>query len=152
MNTYEKSFTTGLPGLDAALKGVLAGDNIVWQVDTIEDYQALVTPFVHAGIASGRQVVYFRFATHPPIIPPDDLVAMIEGCRRGLVEFQGRGPRLTCPACSPGPWWSLSCPSQQGRPGRHLQARSAEQALGPTAARETGRMMVGVETWQRRHH
>ena len=78
MNTYEKSFTTGLPGLDAALKGVLAGDNIVWQVDSTEDYQALATPFVHAGIESGRQVIYFRFATHPPILPPDDQVTKIE--------------------------------------------------------------------------
>jgi pyruvate, water dikinase len=78
MNSYETIFTTGLPGLDSALKGILAGDNIVWQVDTIEDYQSLATPFVQAGIASGRQVVYFRFASHPPVIPPDTRVTTVE--------------------------------------------------------------------------
>ncbi len=78
MNSYETMFTTGLPGLDSALKGVLAGDNIVWQVDTIEDYQVLITPFVQAGIASGRQVIYFRFASHPEMIPLDSRVTKIE--------------------------------------------------------------------------
>jgi len=26
------------------LKGLLPGDNVVWQVDAVEEYQALVTP------------------------------------------------------------------------------------------------------------
>ncbi|HPS09505.1 MAG TPA: hypothetical protein PLG22_18400, partial [Kiritimatiellia bacterium] len=29
--------TTGLPSLDNALGGILAGDNIVWHVDRIQD-------------------------------------------------------------------------------------------------------------------
>jgi len=78
LNMYETMFTTGLPGLDSALKGVLAGDNIVWQVDSIEDYQALARPFVQAGIASGRKLVYFRFASHPPLIQPDTAVILVE--------------------------------------------------------------------------
>ncbi len=78
MQTYDRSFTTGLPGLDSALKGVLPGDNIVWQVDSIGDYQALVTPFVRAGIASGRRLVYFRFASHPPMIQPDGSYLTVE--------------------------------------------------------------------------
>ena len=36
--------TTGLPGLDAMLRGVARGDNIVWQVQALEDYRALVLP------------------------------------------------------------------------------------------------------------
>ncbi|TLN06079.1 pyruvate, phosphate dikinase, partial [bacterium] len=78
MNNYETMFTTGLPGLDSALKGILAGDNIVWQVETIEDYQSLVIPFVQAGIASGRRVVYFRFASHQPLIPEDKAVHRVD--------------------------------------------------------------------------
>lgn len=77
MHAYETTFTTGLPGLDRALKGVLPGDNIVWQVDSIKDYQALVTPYVEAGIHSGRRMVYFRFASHPPMVPPDTQVDTI---------------------------------------------------------------------------
>jgi hypothetical protein len=77
MQKYETTFTTGLPGLDRALKGILPGDNIVWQVDSIEDYQALVTPYVRAGIDSGRRMVYFRFASHPPLVPSDSPIATV---------------------------------------------------------------------------
>lgn len=70
MKTFTTTFSTGLPSLDKALKGILPGDNIVWQVDDIQDYQVLVTPFAAAGEAAGRKVVYFRFASHhPPLLP-----------------------------------------------------------------------------------
>jgi pyruvate, water dikinase len=63
------AFSTGLPGLDKVLKGVMPGDNIVWQVDAISDYQALVTPYVNAAKQAGRRLVYFRFASHEPLVP-----------------------------------------------------------------------------------
>ncbi len=78
MRPYETAFTTGLPSLDRALKGILPGDNIVWQVDAIEDYQALVTPFVQAGVLSGRRLVYFRFASHQPLIAESEGFTKIE--------------------------------------------------------------------------
>ncbi|TLM99692.1 hypothetical protein FDZ71_15430, partial [bacterium] len=78
MHEYETAFTTGLPGLDRALKGILPGDNIVWQVNSIKDYQALVTPYVEAGIHSGRRMVYFRFASHPPLVTDDIAVQVID--------------------------------------------------------------------------
>ena len=61
--------TTGLPSLDAALSGILAGDNIVWHVDRIQDYQAFVTPYAQAARRDKRQIVYFRFARHKPLLP-----------------------------------------------------------------------------------
>ncbi|MBN1509321.1 MAG: hypothetical protein JW955_20920 [Sedimentisphaerales bacterium] len=67
--SYGVALTTGLPGLDQALKGILPGDNIVWQVDTIEDYMAVVAPYCHAGLRSGQKVIYFRFASHAPVVP-----------------------------------------------------------------------------------
>jgi hypothetical protein len=63
--------TTGLPSLDEALSGILAGDNIVWHVDRIEDYQAFVTPYVQASVRDRRKLVYFRFARHAPLLPDD---------------------------------------------------------------------------------
>lgn len=60
--------TTGLESLDKALEGVLPGDNIVWHVDEIAQYQAFVTPYVEAAIAAGRALLYFRFARHAPLI------------------------------------------------------------------------------------
>jgi hypothetical protein len=65
------TLTTGLPGLDRALKGILPGDNVVWQVDAIEDYAAVVAPYCRAGLQLGRRVIHFRFASHPSVIPKD---------------------------------------------------------------------------------
>ena len=61
--------STGLPSLDQVIQGVLPGDNIVWQVDSIEDYAAFVAPFYTAALSSGQKLVYFRFARHPQLVP-----------------------------------------------------------------------------------
>ena len=63
--------TTGLAGLDAVLRGVMPGDNIVWQVESVSDYKALVTPYVEAARKAGRRLIYFRFAEHEQLIPDD---------------------------------------------------------------------------------
>ena len=71
MSDHGTTLSTGLPELDRVLKGVLPGDNIVWQVDAIGDYMAIVAPFCQAGLESGRKVIYFRFASHPPVVGRD---------------------------------------------------------------------------------
>jgi hypothetical protein len=71
MQLLDPSLTTGLDGLDGMLKGILPGDNIVWQVDSIEDYVAFVTPYCEAAKRSERRLVYFRFAKHEPLLPAD---------------------------------------------------------------------------------
>ncbi|MER2552021.1 MAG: PEP/pyruvate-binding domain-containing protein [Thauera sp.] len=63
--------TTGLAGLDAVLRGVARGDNIVWQVQSLDDYRALVLPYAEAARALGRRLIYFRFAAHPPLLGDD---------------------------------------------------------------------------------
>jgi hypothetical protein len=62
--------TTGLPALDELLRGIEAGDNIVWQTDSPEDYKAFAVPFATRAIANGRKVVYFRFGRHDPLLEP----------------------------------------------------------------------------------
>jgi pyruvate,water dikinase len=64
----DSGLTTGLPGLDQVLKGILPGDNIVWQIDGIEEYKAVVQPYARAAIANGKTLVYFRFARHEPLL------------------------------------------------------------------------------------
>ncbi|MDD5491636.1 MAG: PEP/pyruvate-binding domain-containing protein, partial [bacterium] len=61
--------TTGLRGLDKLVTGLQLGDNVVWQVDTIEDYQHFVTPFAQQAIKDHKRVVYIRFAKHKPLLP-----------------------------------------------------------------------------------
>ncbi|MBW2477102.1 MAG: PEP/pyruvate-binding domain-containing protein [Deltaproteobacteria bacterium] len=66
----DKWVTTGFNGLDEILDGLRIGDNVVWKVDSIEDYRYFVLPYVKQAIASQRQVIYFRFGQHPPVVDP----------------------------------------------------------------------------------
>ncbi len=61
--------TSGLPELDRALCGILAGDNIVWNVDDVEQYRRVARPYAEAAKRDGRQLVYFRFARHERLVP-----------------------------------------------------------------------------------
>jgi KaiC/GvpD/RAD55 family RecA-like ATPase len=60
--------SSGLPGLDKILQGIRSGDNIVWQVDSIDDYLPIVKPFIVNAIAKGQKLVYFRFAEHKELV------------------------------------------------------------------------------------
>ncbi len=60
--------STGIEGLDEILCGLKKGDNIVWQVDRIEDYQRFVIPYVARAVQDGRNIVYLRFAKHKPLV------------------------------------------------------------------------------------
>jgi pyruvate, water dikinase len=72
MNVDLTTFSTGLPGLDKMLLGLRAGDNVVWQVDSIEDYVPFVRPYWEECLRQQRKLVYFRFARHREIISPED--------------------------------------------------------------------------------
>src|SRR5512140_780635 len=65
------SFTSGLPHLDKVLNGIMPGDNVVFQVDSIEEYLPFVQPFCKACSDAGKDLIYFRFAGHDEILPPD---------------------------------------------------------------------------------
>jgi len=63
--------STGLPALDKILHGIRPGDNVVWQVDSIDDYLPFVEPFVAGAQSEGRKIVYFRFAKHKELVSRD---------------------------------------------------------------------------------
>ncbi|MBW2689063.1 MAG: PEP/pyruvate-binding domain-containing protein [Deltaproteobacteria bacterium] len=80
--------TTGFSGLDEILDGLRLGDNVVWKVDSIEDYRYFVGPYVKQALAEKRKVVYFRFGEHPPVVDPDLAVEIIElDPREGFEPF-----------------------------------------------------------------
>jgi pyruvate, water dikinase len=62
--------STGLPGLDKVLQGLLPGDNVVWQVDAVEDYVPFIEPFCAEARRKGKKLIYFRFARHPELLAP----------------------------------------------------------------------------------
>ncbi|MEI6970930.1 MAG: PEP/pyruvate-binding domain-containing protein [bacterium] len=124
--------STGLAGLDGVLKGVLPGDNIVWQIGAIADYQALVTPYCEAARSAGRRLVYFRFASHPPLLlpgfgadiyelHPEDGFEKFIAAIHSAIEVAGRGAFYVfdCLSELAGDWYSdqmlgnffmLTCP------------------------------------------
>lgn len=63
--------STGLNELDKVIQGIRPGDNIVWQVDSIQDYIRFVHPFCRKADEGGGQLIYFRFAGHVPVVPAD---------------------------------------------------------------------------------
>ena len=65
-------FTTGLDGLDKILKGILPGDNIVWEVDDVANYASFIPPYIKAAQKTSKQLIYIRFASHPPLVEADD--------------------------------------------------------------------------------
>ncbi len=67
----DSGLTTGLRGLDHVLRTILPGDNIVWQVGEVRDYEPFIEPCCRANVEAGRKVVYFRFAHHPPLLGPE---------------------------------------------------------------------------------
>jgi len=80
--------SSGLPGLDSILEGLRIGDNVVWRVDSINDYRAFVAPYAAAAKAAGRRVVYVRFASHAPVVEPSGVNATYNlDADRGFESF-----------------------------------------------------------------
>ncbi|OHB58536.1 MAG: hypothetical protein A2Y07_05020 [Planctomycetes bacterium GWF2_50_10] len=64
----EPQYSTGFEKLDDVLNGIIAGDNIVWQVDSIEDYIPFANAFCKFSASHKLPLVYFRFAKHPHLV------------------------------------------------------------------------------------
>jgi hypothetical protein len=68
MARLRTQLSTGLPELDHVFRGLMAGDNLVWQVDTIDDYLPFVVPYAAYARTTQQKLVYFRFAEHKPLL------------------------------------------------------------------------------------
>src|SRR4030042_3381034 len=60
--------STGLEGMDKILCDLKKGDNVVWQVDSVEDYSHFVRPYIDKALEDKRNIVYMRFAQHGPLV------------------------------------------------------------------------------------
>ncbi len=63
--------STGLASLDEVLNGIIAGDNIVWQLNEIDDFFPFVEAYCRFAIQRNKRLIYFRFARHRELIPKD---------------------------------------------------------------------------------
>ncbi len=83
MNLHDK-ISTGHPGLDKVVDYLRLGDNVVWQVDSVEDYKRIAGYFAASAKKSGMSLVYIRFAGHAPILADGQ-------CTRTYYVDAGRG-------------------------------------------------------------
>jgi len=78
MTQSGEPLSTGLPGLDRVLHGLLPGDNVIWQVESLSDYAPFVDAYCRYASQKGERLVYFRFGRHESLPPRD---AEFETCQ-----------------------------------------------------------------------
>ena len=60
---------SGIPALDQVLDHIRMGDNVVWRVSDLDEFRRFAVPFVEQAKKEGRNIIYFRFASHPELVP-----------------------------------------------------------------------------------
>ena len=93
--------TTGVQAVDQVIDGLRLGDNVVWQVDSMDDYRAFVTPFVDSALADGRRVIYIHFGDIEPLCGQQGVIThtLEAGCGfecfasavNAIITAEGRG-------------------------------------------------------------
>lgn len=71
MLSINNKVSTGLKGFDEIIDMLRLGDNVVWQVQSIEDYRQIVEPYIRRTLEDGRKLIYFRFGNHAPLMESD---------------------------------------------------------------------------------
>ena len=80
--------SAGIAGIDEIIDGLRTGDNVVWQVDSIDDYLSFAGPFAERSVGDGKKVVYMRFARHKPVIENNENVRVHNlDARSGFESF-----------------------------------------------------------------
>ena len=59
---------SGIPEMDAALDYIRLGDNVVWRVSELSEFRLFMEPYLRQAIEDGRNIIYFRFASHAPLV------------------------------------------------------------------------------------
>jgi len=60
---------SGIPALDQVLDNIRMGDNVVWRVSDLDEFRRFALPFVEQAKKDRRNIIYFRFASHPELVP-----------------------------------------------------------------------------------
>ena len=59
---------SGIPQMDTALDSIRLGDNVVWRVSDLSEFRLFMEPYVRQAVEDHRNIIYFRFASHDPLI------------------------------------------------------------------------------------
>ena len=98
MAAFEK-ISSGLAGLDHMLDWIRLGDNVVWQVGSVDDYRRIVRVFAKQAINDGRTLVYIRFAPHEPLLDDEEGLTVYRlDAFLGFEHFTGEVHRIIADA------------------------------------------------------
>ena len=64
---------SGIPEMDSAFDNIRLGDNVVWRVSDLSQFRLFMEPYVEQAVRDHRNIIYFRFAAHEPLIGSDSL-------------------------------------------------------------------------------
>ncbi|MCR5789901.1 MAG: PEP/pyruvate-binding domain-containing protein [Lachnospiraceae bacterium] len=59
---------SGIPEMDAALDNIRLGDNVVWRVSELSQFKLFMEPYIRQAKEDRRNIIYFRFASHEPLV------------------------------------------------------------------------------------
>ena len=59
---------SGIAQMDEALDYIRLGDNVVWRVSDLSEFKLFMVPYVKQAIEDKRNIIYFRFASHEPLV------------------------------------------------------------------------------------
>ena len=67
MAAFERVLS-GIPDMDRALDNIRLGDNVVWRVSDLDEFKLFMGPYAEQAIKDKRNIIYFRFASHDPLL------------------------------------------------------------------------------------
>ena len=59
---------SGIPEMDTAFDNIRLGDNVVWRVSDLGQFKLFMVPYVEQAVKDKRNIIYFRFASHEPLL------------------------------------------------------------------------------------
>ena len=60
--------SSGISEMDTALDNIRLGDNVVWRVSDLSEFKLFMEPYIKQAIEDKRNIIYFRFASHKPLL------------------------------------------------------------------------------------
>ncbi|MDC7291997.1 PEP/pyruvate-binding domain-containing protein [Butyrivibrio sp. DSM 10294] len=67
MAAFDRIYS-GIPEMDTALDSIRLGDNVVFRVSDLSEFKLFVDPYIEQAKKDKRNIIYFRFATHEPLV------------------------------------------------------------------------------------
>ena len=64
--------------MDTALDNIRLGDNVVWRVSDLSEFKLFMEPYIKQAIEDKRNIIYFRFASHEPLLEESPYIKKID--------------------------------------------------------------------------